>query len=137
MVKSLKEQKAKEKDIWESCFEKKIEDKFTEKGLKKFWDDNTPIEEAKAMLLHAAIDDLVGHLLDSLEDSISAVGGCKDKDEENDNTETEQFQVFNTIGHYFYDDVFTSVDDAKAFIKKRALNTKYTLADFKVVKVYD
>lgn len=136
MAKSLKEKKIEMKNDWESCLELKLEDKLTEKGLKKFWDENTSLEEAEAMLTHAAIDDFVGHLFGSLAEAIIiGVGGCQD--EEEDNEQAEQFQVYRSHDNFFYEDTFDSVDAAKDFIKKQAMNSTYKVDDFKVVKVYD
>lgn len=136
MAKSLKEQKIEMKNDWEKCFEKKIEDKLTEKGLKKFWDENTSLEEA--MLTHAAVDDFVEHLMGSLAGAIIiGVGGCQDEEEANDDAETEQFQVFRSKDNFFYENVFDSVESAKEFIRGLAMSTMYTVDDFKIVKVYD
>lgn len=136
MAKGLKEQKIEMKNDWEKCFEKKIEDKLTEKGLKKFWDENTSLEEAEAMLTHAAVDDFVEHLMGSLAGAIIiGVGGCLDE-EENDEQE-EQFQVYRSRDNFFYEETFDSVDAAKDFIKEQAMNSTYKVDDFKVVKVYD
>lgn len=136
MAKSLKEKKIEMKNDWENCLELKLEDKLTEKGLKKFWDENTSLEEAEAMLTHAAIDDFVGHLFGSLAGAIIiGVGGCQDE-EENDE-QAEQFQVYRSHDNFFYEDTFDSVDAAKDFIKEQAMNSTYTVDDFKVVKVYD
>lgn len=136
MAKGLKEQKIEMKNDWEKCFEKKIEDKLTEKGLKKFWDENTSLEDAEAMLTHAAVDDFVEHLMGSLAGAIIiGVGGCLDE-EENDEQE-EQFQVYRSHDNFFYEETFDSVDAAKDFIKEQAMNSTYKVDDFKVVKVYD
>ena len=138
MAKSLKEKKIEMKNYWENCFELKIEDKLTEEGLKKFWDENTSFKEAEEMLTHAAIDNLVGHLLDSLAcEIIIGVGGCKDEEEENDDTETEKFEVFRSKDNFFYENVFDSAESAKEFIRELAMSTTYTVDDFKIAKVYD
>lgn len=138
MAKSLKEKKIEMKNDWENCLELKLEDKLTEKGLKKFWDENTSLEEAEAMLTHAAIDDFVGHLFGSLAGAIIiGVGGCQDEEEANDDAETEQFQVFRSKDNFFYENVFDSVESAKEFIRGLAMSTMYTVDDFKIVKVYD
>ena len=138
MKKSLKEKKIEMKDAWERCFGLKLEDKLTEKGLKKFWDENTSFKEAEAMLTHAAIDDIVGNLFDSLAGAIIiGIGGCKDEEEANDDTETEQFQVLRSKDDFLYENVFDSVESAKEFIRDMAMNTMHTVDDFKIVKVYD
>lgn len=74
MAKSLKEQKIEMKNDWEKCFEKKIEDKLTEKGLKKFWDENTSLEEAAK----AEIQERVNHSTHTLSDfCVIQVQVCK------------------------------------------------------------
>lgn len=139
MEKSLKEKKIEMKDVWESCFELKLEDKLTEKGLKKFWDENTSIEEAEEMLTRAAIYDLVDSLFDSLADKIIiGVGGCNDKDERGEKCcnvkHEESFKVIRIKDHIVFKDVFETRDEAYEFIKEMAMNSRYSVNDFVVCK---
>lgn len=138
----MKVKKEQLKENFEGCFEVKLEDILTEGDLKKYWSDNTSVEKAVSMLDTAAFNlavaamkgDVVGAIIMMCE----AMGDAEEEMEAaRENEELDQFQVFNTEGRYFYDDVFTSVDDAKAFINEKALNTQFKVADFKVVRVYD
>ena len=141
-----REKKEELKHEWEKCFSKKMEDKFTEKGLKKFWDDNTSVEEAVNMLTNAAFDDVFGPIFGDIAKNISSVIVCELKDGDDDvevNEQDEfksddQFEVYCEPEKDFVGVTFDSVDEAKDFIKEKAMNShKYTVDDFKIVKVYD
>lgn len=140
---SLKEKKIEMKNYWENCFELKIEDKLTEEGLKKFWDENTSFKEAEEMLTYAAIDNLVGHLFDSLAcEVIIGVGGCKEKeehDEEPCNVKNgTPFKVVRTKDSFIYEDEFETKEAADEFIRNTAMHSALlTVDDFKIAKVYD
>lgn len=143
MAKSLKEKKIEMKDVWERCFELKLEDKLTEKGLKKFWDENTSIEEADEMLTHAAIDDLVGHLFDKLAGAIIiGVGECQDEDEHDEEHRNVKNGAPYKIARvedgkitFIEDDEFETEGAAKAEIQERVNNSTHTLSDFCVIQV--
>lgn len=70
MAKSLKEKKEQLKENFEKCFEVKLEDVFTEVGIKKYWDENTSVEKAVNMLdkaaLNLAIDAMKGDVVGAI-----------------------------------------------------------------------
>ena len=143
MAKSLKEKKIEMKNDWENCLELKLEDKLTEKGLKKFWDENTSLEEAEAMLTHEAIDDFVGHLFGSLAGAIiMGIGGCQDEEEHDE----EPCNIKNGAPYkiarvedgkvtFIEDDEFETEEAAKAVIQERVNHSTHTLSDFCVIQV--
>ena len=143
MIESEKamERKAKKEELkheWEKCFSKKMEDKFTEKGIKKFWDDNTSTEEAAKMLTNAALDDVFGPIFGDIAKNIGSVIVCELKDDYDDDEVNDQFEVYCEPEKDFVGVTFDSVEEAKDFIKEKAMNShKYTVDDFKVVRVYD
>lgn len=133
MAKSLKEKKIEMKNDWESCLELKLEDKLTEKGLKKFWDENTSLEEAEAMLTHAAVDEFVGHLLDSLGEAI--IIGFSKKKEEKKQKKGCQFNVYDTTQKKVVDIGYESYEEADEAAKNYCLKHGVRYADVKVCKM--
>lgn len=145
----LMAQKKEVKETWEQCFGKKIEDKLNKKGIERFWDDNTSLDEATDMLTIAAIDDAVIGLIESLfKDSdvnpvaVAVVKHKKaaDHEDEKDDKEDEgdmpkKCRVLNLVTSQLYDDEFDTRDLAKEFIRDKCTVTKYTVNDFKVVWV--
>ena len=145
----LMAQKKEVKETWEQCFGKKIEDKLNKKGIERFWDDNTSLDEATDMLTIAAIDDAVIGLIESLfKDSdvnpvaVAVVKHKKaaDHEDEQDDKEDEgdmpkKCRVLNLVTSQLYDDEFDTRDLAKEFIRDKCTVTKYTVNDFKVVWV--
>ena len=141
----LMDQKKEVKEAWEQCFGKKIEDKLNKKGIERFWDDNTSLDEATDMLTIAAIDDAVIGLIESLfKDSDAkpvAVAVVKHKkeadheDEKDDGDMPSKCRVLNLVTSQLYDDEFETRDLAKEFIRDKCAVTKYTVDDFKVVWV--
>ena len=132
-MKTLREMKEELKKEWEDCFNKKIEDKFYDEDLKRFWDDNTKIEEAKVMLTCAALDDLlVG--LDGLDGLVGTVifksSGCKDKKEVK-----KPFEVERIKDNYFYSESFETIKEANEYINNICLNSEFKVDDFRIVKV--
>lgn len=141
----LVDQKKEVKEAWEQCFGKKIEDKLNKKGIERFWDDNTSLDEATDMLTIAAIDDAVIGLIESLfKDSdakpvaVAVVKHKKEADHEDENDDGDKpakCRVLNLVTSQLYDDEFDTRDLAKAFIRDKCTVTKYTVNDFKVVWV--
>ena len=135
----LMDQKKEVKETWEQCFGKKIEDKLNKKGLERFWDDNTSLDEATDMLTIAAIDDLFDSLLkDSDPVAVAVVRHKKaaDHEDEKDNGDMPgKCKVLNLVTSQLYDDEFDTRDLAKEFIRDKCAVTKYTVNDFKVVWV--
>ena len=143
----LMDQKKDLKETWEQCFGKKIEDKLNKKGIERFWDDNTSLDEATDMLTIAAIDDAVIGLIESLfkdsDEKPVAVAVVKhkkaadhedEKDEDNGDMPSK-CKVLNLVTSQLYDDEFDTRDLAKEFIRDKCAVTKYTVNDFKVVWV--
>ena len=130
-MKTLREMKEELKKEWEDCFDKNIEDKLNDEGLKKFWDDNTTIEEAEVMLTCAAFDDL----FDGLDGLIGAViftsSGCKDNKKE----VKKPFEVERTKDNYFYSESFETIKEANEYINSICLNSEFKVDDFRIVKV--
>ena len=141
----LMDQKKEVKEAWEQCFGKKIEDKLNKKGIERFWDDNTSLDEATDMLTIAAIDDAVTGLIGSLfKDSdvnpvaVAVVRHKKEadhEDEKDDGDMPAKCRVLNLVTSQLYDDEFDTRDLAKEFIRDKCAVTKYTVDDFKVVWV--
>ena len=145
----LMDQKKEVKEAWEQCFGKKIEDKLNKKGIERFWDDNTSLDEATDMLTIAAIDDAVTGLIGSLfKDSdvnpvaVAVVRHKKAADHEGEHDDKEdkgdmpaKCRVLNLVTSQLYDDEFDTRDLANEFIRDKCTVTKYTVNDFKVVWV--
>lgn len=134
---------------WEECFKMKVSDKLTAEGLKKFWSDDTSVEEAAELLTAAAVDDLldslIGRLLGgSVGVMVVHVGG---NDEEEDKQDEEPCNVKNGTPFkvarldeggkiiQLYDDEFETEEAARAYIKEIVNYSSCTLSDFAVTKV--
>lgn len=137
----LMDQKKEVKETWEQCFGKKIEDKLNKKGIERFWDDNTSLDEATDMLTIAAIDDLFDSLLKDSDVNPVAVAvvrhkkAADHKDEKDNGDMPGKCRVLNLVTSQLYDDEFDTRDLAKEFIRDKCAVTKYTVNDFKVVWV--
>ena len=123
----------KEKELlvqkWEECFHKKVTDILSESGMNKFFDDNTSITEATVMLTIPAIADA----LDKAEDE-DAVRVVVIDDED---AEEGKFTVLRITDESLCNKRFETKEEAKDFIKEQALHTRYTIDEFKIVKVVD
>lgn len=123
----------KEKELliqkWEECFHKKVTDILSESGMEKFFDDNTSITEATVMLTIPAIADA----LDKAEDE-DAVRVVVIDDED---AEEGKFTVLRITDESLCNKRFETKEEAEDFIKEQALHTRYTIDEFKIVKVID
>ena len=123
----------KEKELliqkWEECFHKKVTDILSESGMNKFFDDNTSITEATVMLTIPAIADA----LDKAE-SEDAVRVVVIDDED---AEEGKFTVLRITDESLCNKRFETKEEAEDFIKEQALHTRYTVDEFKIVKVID
>lgn len=123
----------KEKELliqkWEECFHKKVTDILSESGMNKFFDDNTSITEATVMLTIPAIADA----LDKAEDE-DAVRVVVIDDED---AEEGKFTVLRVTDESLCNKRFETKEEAEDFIKEQALHTRYTIDEFKIVKVVD
>lgn len=123
----------KEKELliqkWEECFHKKVTDILSESGMNKFFDDNTSITEATVMLTIPAIADA----LDKAEDE-DAVRVVVIDDED---AEEGKFTVLRVTDESLCNKRFETKEEAEDFIKEQALHTRYTIDEFKIVKVID
>ena len=123
----------KEKELliqkWEECFHKKVTDVLSESGMNKFFDDNTSITEATIMLTIPAIADA----LDKAEDE-DAVRVVVIDDED---AEEGKFTVLRITDESLCSKRFETKEEAEDFIKEQALHTRYTVDEFKIVKVID
>ena len=123
----------KEKELliqkWEECFHKKVTDILSESGMNKFFDDNTSITEATVMLTIPAIADA----LDKAE-SEDAVRVVVIDDED---AEEGKFTVLRVTDESLCNKRFETKEEAEDFIKEQALHTRYTIDEFKIVKVVD
>lgn len=123
----------KEKELliqkWEECFHKKVTDVLSESGIDKFFDDNTSITEATIMLTIPAIADA----LDKAEDE-DAVRVVVIDDED---AEEGKFTVLRITDESLCNKRFETKEEAEDFIKEQALHTRYTVDEFKIVKVID
>lgn len=122
----------KEKELlvqkWEECFHKKVTDVLSESGMNKFFDDNTSITEATIMLTIPAIADALDEA--ESEDVVRVVIADEDAEE-------GKFTVLRTTDESLCSKRFETKEEAKDFIKEQALHTRYTVDEFKVVKVVD
>ena len=122
----------KEKELlvqkWEECFHKKVTDILSESGMNKFFDDNTSITEATVMLTIPAIADALEKA--ESEDVVRVVIADEDAEE-------GKFTVLRTTDESLCNKRFETKEEAKDFIKEQALHTRYTVDEFKIVKVVD
>ena len=123
----------KEKELliqkWEECFHKKVTDVLSESGMNKFFDDNTSITEATIMLTIPAIADALDEA--EGEDAVRVVV-IDDED-----AEEGKFTVLRITDESLCNKRFETKEEAEDFIKEQALHTRYTVDEFKVVKVID
>ena len=123
----------KEKELliqkWEECFHKKVTDILSESGMEKFFDDNTSITEATVMLTIPAIADALEKAED--EDAVRVVV-IDDED-----AEEGKFTVLRITDESLCNKRFETKEEAEDFIKEQALHTRYTVDEFKIVKVID
>ena len=125
----LREEKELLVQKWEECFHKKVTDVLSESGMNKFFDDNTSITEATVMLTIPAIADA----LDKAE-SEDAVRVVVIDDED---AEEGKFTVLRITDESLCSKRFETKEEAEDFIKEQALHTRYTIDEFKIVKVVD
>ena len=122
----------KEKELliqkWEECFHKKVTDILSESGMNKFFDDNTSITEATVMLTIPAIADALDKA--ESEDVVRVVIADEDAEE-------GKFTVLRTTDESLCNKRFETKEEAKDFIQEQALHTRYTVDEFKIVKVVD
>ena len=123
----------KEKELliqkWEECFHKKVTDILSESGMNKFFDDNTSITEATVMLTIPAIADALDKA--EGEDAVRVVV-IDDED-----AEEGKFTVLRITDESLCNKRFETKEEAEDFIKEQALHTRYTIDEFKIVKVVD
>ena len=123
----------KEKELliqkWEECFHKKVTDVLSESGMNKFFDDNTSITEATIMLTIPAIADALEEA--ESEDAVRVVV-IDDED-----AEEGKFTVLRVTDESLCSKRFETKEEAEDFIKEQALHTRYTIDEFKIVKVID
>ena len=123
----------KEKELlvqkWEECFHKKVTDVLSESGMNKFFDDNTSITEATIMLTIPAIADALDKA--EGEDAVRVVV-IDDED-----AEEGKFTVLRITDESLCNKRFETKEEAEDFIKEQALHTRYTVDEFKIVKVVD
>ena len=123
----------KEKELliqkWEECFHKKVTDILSESGMNKFFDDNTSITEATVMLTIPAIADALDKA--EGEDAVRVVV-IDDED-----AEEGKFTVLRITDESLCNKRFETKEEAEDFIKEQALHTRYTVDEFKIVKVVD
>ena len=123
----------KEKEIliqkWEECFHKKVTEVLSESGMNKLFDNNTSITEAVIMLTIPAIVDALEDAED--EDAVRVVVI------DNEDAKEGKFGVLRTTDESLCIKRFETKEEANDFIKEQALHTKYTIDEFKVVKVID
>lgn len=123
----------KEKELliqkWEECFHKKVTDILSESGMNKFFDDNTSITEATIMLTIPAIADALDEA--EGEDAVRVVV-IDDED-----AEEGKFTVLRITDESLCSKRFETKEEAEDFIKEQALHTRYTIDEFKIVKVVD
>ena len=60
----LYDQKREMKKDWEKCFGIELEEKLNEKGINKFWSDETSEKEALDLLTAAGTDYLIEEIID-------------------------------------------------------------------------
>ena len=122
----------KEKELliqkWEECFHKKVTDILSESGMNKFFDDNTSITEATVMLTIPAIADALEKA--ESEDVVRVVIDDEDAEE-------GKFTVLRVTDESLCNKRFETKEEAEDFIKEQALHTRYTIDEFKIVKVVD
>ena len=134
----------KEKELliqkWEECFHKKVTDILSESGMNKFFDDNTSIAEATIMLTIPAIADALDEA--EGEDAVRAI--VKDNEDavrvvviDDEDAEEGKFTVLRTTDESLCSMRFETKEEAEDFIKEQALHTRYTVDEFKIVKVID
>lgn len=123
----------KEKELliqkWEECFHKKVTDILSESGMNKFFDNNTSITEATVMLTIPAIADALDKA--EGEDAVRVVV-IDDED-----AEEGKFTVLRITDESLCNKRFETKEEAEDFIKEQALHTRYTIDEFKIVKVVD
>lgn len=113
---------------WEECFHKKVTEVLSESGMNKLFDDNTSLTEATIMLTIPAIVDALEEA--EGEDIVRVVIADEDAKE-------GKFGVLRTTDESLCIKRFETKEEANDFIKEQALHTKYTIDEFKVVKVID
>lgn len=125
----LRKEKEKLIQKWEECFNKKVSDVLSESGLNKFFDDGTSITEATIMLTIPAIADALEEA--EGEDAVRVVVIDDEDDEEG------KFTVLRITDESLCSKRFDTKEEAEDFIKDQALHTRYTIDEFKIVKVVD
>ena len=138
-LETLKEKKQELVRIWEQCFEQEISEALTEKGLEKYWSDETSLEVANEMLDQAALNEVLVGLFSEIEDNlVGAIVINKGKAKEEEPCNVKNGTAYKVIGkpdNYCYPDEFETIEAANEFIKNEAANSILTVKDFMVVQV--
>lgn len=141
-IKDLGTLRAKKQElvrIWEESFGKSITDALTDKGLEKYWSEETSLEVANEMLDKAALNEVLDGVLDDLiGDALVGIviGKGKAKEEEPCNVKNgTAYKVIGKPDNYCYPDEFETIEAADEFIKNEAANSILTIKDFMVVQV--
>lgn len=128
MAKSLKEKKEELKKAWEECFEMKIEDKLSDKGLKHFWSDDTSEKEAAELLTAGAIDMVLDDMLEDLV-GIAIIMGNTNKNE-------KRGKKYRVVGDGFTSDkTFTTIEGAENYRDEMAKASHFTVDELDIVEV--
>ena len=142
MSKNLREQKREIANKWEECFEKKLEDVFTEKGFDKFWSNETSCEDALIMLDKAAINLAFGSIGDCIGGIAIVVSSKHNEDEKGKEPckvkHDRPFRVARVEDGkiiQLYDDEYETEDAARAYIQNIVNCSSLTLNDFAVTQV--
>lgn len=129
------------REHFESCFETKLEDVFTEKGLKKFWSNDTSVDEALDMcdtaVFHIATKKLGGDALGAM---IIMAGAMCETHEQKDNVSKDKdtdFNVYDTKRQAFVLFGYSSYDEAFEEAKNYCLENGVKLSDVKVCQIYE
>lgn len=135
---SLKERKEMLKKEWEECFEQKFEDKFNERGIKRFWDEDTTEDEAIEMLTCAGVDIFIDSLAKDVAEEIAGVVVIHNRKQHKDEPcNVKNGKPYRIIGkdNTMLDTEFETEEAAREYIIEQVKYSPYTVDDFNVVKV--
>lgn len=148
-MKDLNKEKEALKREWERCFEMPITEKLNEKGLEKFWSEETKIEEAQDLLTSAAIDllieshigclgEIIGSIIGDAAKVIVIAGGsdkklCKDEEKKEEHFRVIEFKEISG-DEVMHKEVFYTAEAAEDYIKEICLTSTRMRDDFKIVQ---
>lgn len=125
-------EKEKLRKEWEECFDEKLDEHLTVKGMEKFYSPETSLEEAANMLTKAAVIMLFNDIGIKFPEGKTSVIIINGDDEPCEGKASKPFIVLEN--GEAVDERFESIEDAEEYIKKICMSSTRMRDNFKIVQ---